>query len=567
MTLLLTLLGCTTPAPPATRGELILDAGWSTAPWIRPSGHQHLNITGTFDLGEAPGSGSVLLIEGGWWHLTATVNGTTLPTTNGGLTEARIPVGPHLRPGENTLTLSISAPTNVDSILTGGSLSSVRRDQGAALLQAPPRLLLRPEAHVDDAWLEVRDGLLISHAEVVGAPPGAIVRFSATLDGNVLADLGTAAVSQGRADAPGLPRDLPAWAMGSAALLHLHATLLDGDTRLDEAIVRTGVRELTAAPLALDGEPLRLMGARVINREPQTSLPDTLAQFAPAGINAAEIHGETFRRDWLDAADELGLPLVIVPRCIGRSSQHTGERADLLSVMARQDAATARLLRTHPAVVLLVIEGPDAQNMPLWTEALTEARIPIAGHDLPARVLSLKSGETIDTPTLRCQPKDCRGAWLVELTPWWRTVQEGDKPDSPTRWRLLSEALVTYMTDEGAIGAIVPSPNPREAAGWESAWQSAAAALSIPAVPGTGRGRSEVMVTGAHPGETVWLSADHAPTTAAIADATGTARLSMWHSGPATVQVGDHSQPVTLRPGRWRHYSWQPEVAEVTLQR
>ncbi len=568
MLLLAILQGCTTPAPPATRAELVLDAGWSTAPWRQPTGHQELRIEGTFDLGPDPGAGSVLRIEGGWWHITATVNGTPLPSVTGGLTEALISVGPHLRPGENTLALQVVAPAGIDPILTGGSLSSVGRSSGAALLQAPPRLLLRPEAHVSDAWLEVRDGQLYPHAELTGAPAGAVVAFSATLDGHVLAELGRADILEGRADAPPLPDDLPSWAAGAARLLHLHAVLLDADGQpLDDLIVRTGARALTAAPLALDGEPLRLMGARVVNQGPQTSLSESFAQLAPAGINAAEIHGETFRRDWLDAADELGLPLVVVPRCIGRSSRHTGERAALLATMAQQDAATARLLRTHPSVVLLAMEGPAPQKMPLWTEALAEARIPIAGSDLPARVLSLKRGEGLTDPTLRCQPRSCRDAWLVELTPWWRTQRTGEKPDSPTRWRLLSEALVSYMTTEGSIGAIVPSANPKEVAGWEDAWQAAAAELSIPVVPGTGRGRSEVVVTGAAPGQTVWLSAAHAPTVGAVADTSGVARLSLWHDGSASIRAGDVVTQVSLRPGHWEGFTWQPAVAEVVLQR
>jgi hypothetical protein len=558
---------CTPAVPPAMRAELTLDAGWSAAPWQQSAGGAELRIEGTFDL-DGAGDGSVLLVEGGWWRLTATVNGTVLPAVTGGLTEAAIPVGPHLRPGENTLALRVTAPSGVDAILTGGSLSSVGRDQGAALLQAPPRLLLRPAAHIADAWLEARDGQLFPHAEVAGAPAGATVRFSATLDGRPLADLGTASVAAGVADAPGQPRDLPAWAAGSAALLHLHAELRDADgTRLDDAVIRTGVRQLSAVPLALDGTPLRLMGGRVVNQDPQTRLAEVFARLAPAGVNAAEIHGETFRRDWLEAADELGLPLVIVPRCIGRASQHSGERAALLATMAEQDAATARLLRTHPAVVLLAAEGPVRGDMPLWTEPLIDTGIPIAGRDLPARVLSLKPGDTLTTVERRCQPRDCQGSWLVELTPWWRTAPEGDKPDSLTRWRLLSEALVAFMTDEAAVGAIIPTPNPREVTGWEDAWRQTAAALSIPAVPGDGRGRSEVVVTGATPGASVWLSAPLAPTVGAIADDTGSARLALYHDGPATLRVGTHSQSITLTPGRWQGYTWRPAVVEVALGR
>ena len=561
------LLSCVTDsASPSAQASLTLAHGWSAAPWEQAARSPELHIEGTFDLGAAPGGGSVLVVEGAWWQLTATVNGTTLPPVTGGLTEAHIPVGPQLRAGENTLSLRIAAPVGVDPILTGGSLSSVNKHKGIAMLQAPPRLLLRPSAHIDAAWLQAVGDTIRPHATTSGAPADATVRFWVSLDGKILAELGENALVEGQVEAPAVSAALPRWAVGEASLLYLHAELRDADgTRLDEAIVRTGIRELTSSPLSLDGTALRLMGARVVNQSPQTSLPDTMASFAPAGINAAEIHGETFRRDWLDEADELGLPVVIVPRCIGRSNQYSGDQDALLATMTQQDTRTAALLRTHPAVVLLAAEGPPPPNMPLWTNALTASGIPIAGHDLPARMLALKAGESIDETTVRCQPKNCQGAWLVELAPWWRTAAEGNKPESTTRWRLLSEALITFMTEHGSIGAIVPSPNPREVVGWEDAWQSTAAALSIPAVLGSGRGRSEVLVRGAMPGETVWLSAPTTPTVGAIADSSGTARLSLWHDGTATVTIGEKTLSVELEPGRWKQFSWESAVVEVAL--
>ena len=564
------LLAChTDTAAPTTQSELLLTAGWSAHPWAESVRSNPITIEGTFDLGDDPGAGSVLVVEGAWWNLSATVNGTVLPGVTGGLTEAHIPVGPHLRDGDNTLHLTVSPPGNTDPILTGGSLSSTARQAQNPLLWSPPRLLLRPGVYLDDAWLEVRDGTLHPHATAVGAPSGATIRFSATLDGSVLASLGEVAVVSGQADASADVTDLPRWQSDAAQLIHLTAELRDASgTSLDTLAVRTGIRELSAVPFTLNGSPLRLMGARVVNDGPQTSLPQTMATFAPAGINAAEIHGETFRRDWLDAADELGLPVVVVPRCIGRCSRYTGDKEAILHQMGTQDTATARLLRRHPSVVLLAAEGPVSGGLPLWTQALLGSGIPLAGHDIPARILSLKATDTLQEATLRCQPKDCRRAWLVELTPWWRKGAEEDKPGSALRWRLLADALIEYMQPAGgAIGAIVPSANPREIEGWEASWQRAAAALSIEPVSGSGRGPATVVVRGAAPGETVWLRAPMAPTVGAIADQSGVAELSLWHTGPATVIAGATQQAITLRPGQWQKYRWQPSVVEVELQR
>ena len=304
MILLLSLLACT-DRPSGTSGlpghaVLHLDAAWDTRPWETSAGSAQQTLQATFTLPNADLDGT-LSLEGAWWTVQATLNGTPLPPATGGLVPLWIPLDGGLRAGQNTLQLTLAAPAPGTSTLeTGGSLSSRDRSGAArAQLLRPPLLLLHPPgAHLSALALHAAaDGRLGAQAEVEDAPPGATVRFQAVLDGAVLATLGEAPVEDGRAHLPP-EADWPErrrWAApdAEAPLFWLRAELRDAQGAvLDQQAERVGARAVTVADgrLQVDGTPWVLLGARVVH-DPRTPFAAQLSALAAGHIGALEIHG------------------------------------------------------------------------------------------------------------------------------------------------------------------------------------------------------------------------------------------------------------------------------------
>ena len=168
---LLLLAACTADRyAPAPAGQAVLDlsGAFSVQPWTRSRGAAGpLRLSGRFVLPEDRlGAGSVLELEGLWWTAAVTLNGVALPPVTGGNATVRLPVGEALKPGENELLIEISPPTTEMPIETGGGLSSSGFPADQPTLQAPPRLVLRPAAHVD--WLAVgaQDGKALPQARI-----------------------------------------------------------------------------------------------------------------------------------------------------------------------------------------------------------------------------------------------------------------------------------------------------------------------------------------------------------------------------------------------------------------
>ena len=576
----LSLLGCT-PQPsfaPVSRGTVVLGAGWSAQPWEDPPLNTASLSTATqlrLPAGMA-GAGSELRLDGAWWTVEATVNGTAASAT-GGIAPTWVDLGGALVDGENTLSLQVSPPApNTSTLETGGSLSSAARSPRGAQLLAAPILLLQPAQHVSYATLGATGSGLHPRAVTEDAPEGATVHFKAVLDGKVLADLGTAPVVAGTAQATEAPFPTDAWGIGAGSLFWLVAELRGADGAvLDRWAGRTGARQAQPSDsggLQIGDQAGPLMGARMVNEGDMDFFRERLQGYAAAGVNALEVHGEQLRPDYLGAADELGLPVVVVPRCIGRSGRNRNvNRSTLAATYAAQDARMARALAEHPSVVLLAVEGPTGgarlHSDALLSGPLDGSRLPVAGSeprvsfDVPARVVNISGGVTLATLQTTCMPKRCERAWMVEMTAHWNRNRSGRPSD---QWALCAAAFSSHL-DGGSPGGIIPTPNQRDEAGWSAAWGSLAASRGLPQVPGSGRGDATVTVTGLTPGEVVWLEAPLLNPTGAIADSSGAASLSLYHAGPATVRAGARSAAVTLTPGRWEDFAWLPQTATVAL--
>ncbi len=549
----------------------MLDGAWSTRPWTADrQSPGPLALTTTFTLpAERLAPGAVLVLEGAWWDVQGTLNGRDLPPATGGLAPVEIPVGDALKAGENTLSLRISAPgPDTPALAHGGGLASSGWRRELPDLQVAPRIDLRPAAAVTGVALPLDSGRVTPTARVVDAPPGARVRFSASLDGDVKADLGEAPVVDGVATAPARPWSLPAWTPGAPALVLVRAELVDaGGAALDTHIVRTGALDIAGDShgLRLGGAPLRLMAVRVTNRDGRFAAP--FAELAGGGVNGVEIHGELPRSAWLDAADELGLPLVVVPRCVGRANKgQATPGTDALQVA--QDARLAAHLSAHPSPVLWATEGQTAESQKknpglprvLYTDALGQDLLdrPITQVDLDARVQRVGMPDANGDPADSCEREGCDGAWLTEVT--WRG------PATPEMWATMATRTQHALTEGGALGVVIPTPRPADRAGWAPTWASVGQALGItPADAGPHRASSLVVVRGGPPGEAVFVEAAGHPTVGAVLDADGAATLRLWHAGEATAHVGGTTRRLQLQPGRWVDWVEQPNPVTLDL--
>lgn len=580
LALALVTLGCTpsVPAPDTgARAVLTLNAGWSASPWASPGGVPSPNgvmrLSTAFDLPQGrTGPGSALELEGLWWTAAVQLNGQDMGTVHGAVGPVQVPLGDALVPGRNTLSLTLRAPRRGTTGIATGAWYNARahHDQSPDLLVAP-RLLLRPAAHVSRAALPLAAGKVTPTATVTGAPEGATVRFLTTLDGDIIQDLGKATVGEGGvATGTPAPWSGPIWSSEDPALLQFTAVLEDAEGQvLDELSQRTGLRELVHhnGGTWLNRAPYPLVAGRLTHQPHLGSFAQRVSPWLAAGVNAVEIHGELVRQDWLDDADELGLPVVVLPRCVGRVRKAGPVLQDptALKLQIKADEALVRSADRHPSVAVWVTEGdapgvmsgPQKAGLPrLWTKALLSDphQRPVVAHHMPGQVLRITD---LGQGQHSCQGGRCRGSWLAEIT--WRPT-----PIANT-WGRVATSWEDALRG-GATGGTIPLPTDQELGTWTTAFKAVHERLQIPSwTAETRRAPAMVAITGGTPGQPVWLEVPSVGVEGAIVNSEGEATLESWYEGTAAVVHGDRRWAVDLEPGAWAGMKPTLDPAQVHL--
>jgi len=489
--------------------------------------------------------GAVLVLEGLNYRAQVELNGTALDPVFGGIGPLELPVGPLLRAGDNHLVVTVPSPAEENRALTALGERSFR-------LRRPPVLRLQPELALDTPMVSFTEDGAQASVATPAATPGTRVQLRAMLDGRQLADFGTADVEGGLVLTA--PRRWPGkrWSPvgpGQRELFWLVATLSgpDGEV-LEVASVRTGLREvgLDEDGLTLDGEEWPLLAVRA------DYLADLGPQLAAVGdaANALELHGEPYDRRFYDLADELGLPLVVTPRCDGRAQLTSREVWDLREELWEQNRRFLRAAARHPSVVLWVAEGDAAAGGVLGQAfAKDPAGRLLVGRDLPGVPVAVMPGERVITDF----PDE----------PWW-IVEMGYAPGATDAGvpRALEAAFRL-----GSSGGVVPGPaQVRD----EGHWGTLSATLGAMLEEQGGKTRSarrrapaRVQVIGLREGQVAWVEAAGLPTHGAVAGPSGTTVLDVWHDGPATVTVGETSWDVELEAGAWVGQTWTGKIALV----
>lgn len=208
------------------------------------------------------------------------MNGRALPPVTGALGPVVVPVGELLQPGRNRLQVHLEAPAeDTDFLATAGRFSDLQ-------VTPPLHLLLRPEEHLEQAWLPMKGKLVTPMARVHAPPKGAAVRFYALLDGKILQELGEAPVEEGLAVAPAARWGGPLWNPEEGkedALFHLVAELVAADGELlDQGAWRTASRS------PLPGSPTPTNWASPSPSSPAVMASSGLRGRAPSASSSSE---------------------------------------------------------------------------------------------------------------------------------------------------------------------------------------------------------------------------------------------------------------------------------------
>lgn len=568
---LLALSGCKSPrpaAPPPTdtsfaRADLDLGHAWEevSAPSDAPAGAVARQVRFVLEA-DRVGAGSTLVLEDPWWRVHVTVNGVDAGEATGGLGPVSIHVGEHLKAGENLISAVVSPPPRsgpgaVSRLPTNGERSGTTLGESTLLR-------LRPSCHVDDLALRTEGEEVRVVVRIRGAPAGARVGAIAVLDGEIVQDLGLADVEGELTTLPAVRWEGQRWSPlseESGGLVHVVARIEGADgVVLDRLSRRTGVRSMDAGEegFTLDGRRFPLLADRI---QDGVTPHLQLAGVEAAGINALEAHGHLPPRALLDEADELGLPVVVLPRCVGtvwrgQSGDRWAELDRWREELSRQDEAVVWYAAGHPSVLLWACEGSPALARRLCERIASSdpTDTPVAAVDLASRSISGVDAEF----AVERGADDQAPAWIVEIG----KIQGGHSIGG------IAQHFVE--ASGGVYGGVALSAPPREedAKEWRSEWRDVADSLGVRATStGNRRARSRVRVTGLDPGQPVWLEAVGLHPRGAVASSRGVAIIDLWHRGACTLRAGSETREVTLEPDRWKALKRVSNQVQVSLSR
>lgn len=582
---LLGVLGaCATPEPPLPTGTGFLEVDLS-GEWVSPSPVRVLPAPDP--MGDASWSRTIVMPDG-WdeqshamlranalgWRARVYVGDREVGTDAGGLRPLEVPLTGALHAGTNQLTIQVEAP-RADNVILGKYIPTI-----GAFTYRQPRLgqievageiwlELAGKRQIEDLYVRTAGDTITATASVSGAD-GELVTFTVVRDGEELLRFPPARVARGSATTQATWSG-PRWQLGGRDepfLQYVVATLSDGTARHR----RFGVREVTRAGqgLAVDGAPLYLAVQRAVPTavDARAEVAAIAAVYAKAGLNALELHAAAHSRAFLEAADELGFPVVQTPRCDGRRRDDgiLPATPDWAGFIREGNERIVQADRGHPSVLLWNLEASAEPEFPMTYAAYVETGVP---------AIDLRESNGYNDEHYE---EMRRGGPLPAF------INELAFRAGPWQGRSLLERLTPILQEHRPFGigcvlphVIQPGPPPPEvaaiAADYSAGLAQTLAGLDVPPLPlGRRRGPAAVDVTvssgsATAAGEIVLLEAPgHAPVAAAT-DNRGRARLELDYAGAATVRLWRGGAPasVTLTPGAYEGGRWAPSVTTASL--
>ncbi len=577
--LLLLALAC---APPSPAIDVRLDGAWHGAVALvhlpRPGTLAEPTLSRTLTIpAEWAGARAELELAATGWLVHASLDGREVGQATGGLWPVRIELSERLSAGTHTLAITVDGPTSANvlpgvvaeplsSWLWGMPAAGVRVARGPITLRiGPARRIERVEARLLDGGARVE-----ASAWTVGVEAGAPVSLSLVRDGRTTMTL------EAVVDASGLARTTAPWVGPSwpdpAGLTWIVADAGQGARRQAHGGLRAV--EQRADGLYVGGVRTYLVASRLAAW--QVGSRDALGRNAPAlaavGANAVEIHGEIVSPELLDAADELGLPVLITPRCDGERTAHAGRQdaaapdrvppdrvaPDRVAFVNAGDAAARDALRAHPSLLLWTVEAP--------VDPRGRAREPALDVD-GLVVMDERENSNFPDPGLPLRGQARGPTPFYGELPWQPSATPG-----ATLADRLAPVLASHVPS--GVGLVLPPfLQLPEAYADRLPVRETVAAAGIPAIDlATPRRGASTLIVRVYSGQR-WVEGAPVALTlpaqlplAAFSDADGVAQFDVDYAGDATVRIpGGPSATVTLVPGTWKLGQWVPHPVEVRL--
>jgi len=402
---------------------------------------------------------------------------------------------------------------------------------------------------------------------VVDAPPGASVGAEFLLDGASLAE-GEAILTAGSAQLElRLPEDLRWEPWDSAPPIgQCVAHLRDGaghvlDVRRSRCAVGSVAYE--EGRLRIDGQEVHLWATMLepLASSPRGDLGRSRSHLRRAGVNALETHGWVPDPVLVEAAEELGLALVVLPRCPGAIPRAVAARLEEDregQTLAGAMTETVATLEQSPSVVLWEREEVWLP-LPGAARPIASLGAPPAGEQPVPVVVATKHTDRVTPHTSPSEP----GTWIIEMLPEARE-------DAPS----LDSGVLNAFADgwrEHHLGFVLPPPYTYPALNGTSSEYIVTldAGGRAPDAIGTRelRGPSTLQVEVLRQGEPAWgapveLWIEGLPTILGATGPDGRVRFEVFWQGPARLRLGPLEQETELGPGHYGAQAWEPAVVE-----
>ena len=269
------ILGCTVQPTQITSADWTLSNGWTRQPWeadYKPADGQVLRMENRFTIEPGiPTEGASLELSGLWWSASVEINSKDLGDFTGGIVPVTIPLQGSLKTGDNTISIVISPPSGLSTLITAGSLSSVSPKEKSVHLPSPPVIHFRPKNHIAESTIIMDEEgahpwAMISSDEALD---GYSVEFTLYQDDEYISELGKAEVHDGLAKLPPSPWPYDTWDISHPVFYTLKSDLYSPTgTLIHSDYQRVSPRSFlhSSDGLRLNGRPLNILGARMVYR-------------------------------------------------------------------------------------------------------------------------------------------------------------------------------------------------------------------------------------------------------------------------------------------------------------
>jgi hypothetical protein len=155
------------------------------------------------------------------------------------------------------------------------------------------------------------------------------------------------------------------WGLDEPQLHHLSTRITDGNVQLDHCRHRFGFREfwIEGTKLILNGVPMKFLATAGHPRgQPDDGLSkqdavDYYKRIREAGCVAMRLHANVWPKSWYEAADEVGMPLILESALFCYSKEYALSKAEFWKNYNDHLRAVLQDHQNHPSIVMISLEN------------------------------------------------------------------------------------------------------------------------------------------------------------------------------------------------------------------